>query len=52
MADQKSLLTAYILWLVFGIFGGHHFYLRRDKQALICKSVDRSVVCDHRPSID
>ncbi|XP_033625382.1 uncharacterized protein LOC117288580 [Asterias rubens] len=26
---RKSLIVAYILWTLFGIFGAHHFYLRR-----------------------
>ena len=31
----KSVITAYILWLVGGLFGLHHVYLERDKQAFI-----------------
>lgn len=29
MHREKSLLVAYILWLLLGIFGAHKFYLRR-----------------------
>jgi len=29
MHRKKNLLVAYILWLLLGIFGAHHFYLRR-----------------------
>lgn len=32
---QKSLLTAYILWLFGGIFGAHHVYLHRDAHAFV-----------------
>lgn len=27
--SEKSLLVAYVLWLVFGLFGGHRYYLGR-----------------------
>ncbi|CAK1588510.1 unnamed protein product [Parnassius mnemosyne] len=33
--DKKSLLWAYVLWLFGGIFGLHHFYLRRDRHAFV-----------------
>lgn len=32
---KKSVLVAYVLWLFGGIFGVHHFYLRRDKHAFV-----------------
>lgn len=32
---QKSIWTTYLLWLFGGIFGLHHFYLGRDRQAFI-----------------
>lgn len=32
---EKSLFLTYVLWLFFGWFGVHHFYLRRDRQAFI-----------------
>jgi DnaJ family protein C protein 22 len=31
----KSVKKAYLLWLIGGLFGFHHIYLGRDKQALI-----------------
>ena len=31
----KSVTMAYVCWLVGGLFGLHHFYLGRDKQALV-----------------
>ncbi len=31
----KSLFTAYVLWLFGGLFGLHHLYLGRDRQAFI-----------------
>jgi DnaJ family protein C protein 22 len=31
----KSVKKAYFLWLVGGVFGFHHIYLGRDKQALV-----------------
>ncbi|XP_064646426.1 dnaJ homolog subfamily C member 22-like [Lineus longissimus] len=31
----KSIVIAYILWFFLGIFGVHHFYLRRDWHAFI-----------------
>lgn len=34
MGDKSTLLT-YLLWLVGGIFGLHHFYLGRDSQAFL-----------------
>ena len=33
MQYQKSLFITYLLWLIGGWIGLHHFYLRRDKQA-------------------
>lgn len=35
MPSQKSVIVAYIFWLFGGIFGVHHFYLRRDKHAFV-----------------
>lgn len=35
MPREKSVLVAYILWLFGGIFGVHHFYLRRDRHAFV-----------------
>ncbi|KAF9422004.1 hypothetical protein HW555_002224 [Spodoptera exigua] len=35
MPGQKSVVIAYILWFFTGIFGGHHFYLRRDRHAFV-----------------
>jgi TM2 domain-containing membrane protein YozV len=32
---MASLFVAYILWLVGGFFGLHHFYLGRDLQAFL-----------------
>lgn len=32
---QKSVITAYILWLCGGIVGLHHIYLHRDRHAFI-----------------
>ncbi|CAH0577920.1 unnamed protein product [Chrysodeixis includens] len=31
----KSVIIAYVLWLFGGIFGVHHFYLRRDRHAFV-----------------
>ncbi len=31
----KFIAVAYFLWLLFGYFGVHHFYLGRDKQAML-----------------
>lgn len=33
--NGKSVVVTYLLWLVFGIFGGHHLYLERDAQAFL-----------------
>jgi len=33
MTQKKSLCVTYFLWLLFGWFGLHHFYLGRDRQA-------------------
>ncbi|XP_053624867.1 dnaJ homolog subfamily C member 22 [Plodia interpunctella] len=35
MPSKKSILWAYVLWLFGGIFGLHHFYLRRDRHAFV-----------------
>ncbi|KAJ0184062.1 hypothetical protein K1T71_000485 [Dendrolimus kikuchii] len=32
---KKSVFIAYFLWLFGGLFGAHHFYLGRDKQAFV-----------------
>ena len=32
---KKSLFITYVLWLFFGAFGLHHFYLGRDRQAFV-----------------
>lgn len=32
--EQKSTGTAYILWLFFGLFGGHQFYLGKTGRAV------------------
>ncbi|KAK7483494.1 hypothetical protein BaRGS_00025293, partial [Batillaria attramentaria] len=32
---MASLIVAYVLWLFGGIFGAHHFYLKRDRQAFV-----------------
>ncbi|XP_071941894.1 dnaJ homolog subfamily C member 22-like [Antedon mediterranea] len=32
---SKSTLTTYLLWLIGGWFGMHHFYLGRDRQAFV-----------------
>lgn len=34
-AGRKSVIWAYVLWLFGGIFGVHHFYLRRDRHAFV-----------------
>lgn len=31
----KSVFLTYVLWLFGGIFGCHHFYLRRDRHAFV-----------------
>ena len=33
--EKKSLCIAYLLWLCFGMFGAHHFYLRRTSQCFL-----------------
>ena len=33
--NMASLALAYFLWFFFGIFGVHHFYLKRDRQAFV-----------------
>ncbi|EDW06770.1 dnaJ homolog subfamily C member 22 [Drosophila mojavensis] len=35
LSEKKSVVVAYLLWLVGGIFGLHHLYLRRDRQAFL-----------------
>ncbi|XP_049884735.1 dnaJ homolog subfamily C member 22 [Pectinophora gossypiella] len=35
LPGEKSVIRAYFLWLFSGIFGGHHFYLRRDRHAFV-----------------
>ncbi|PZC79763.1 hypothetical protein B5X24_HaOG215854 [Helicoverpa armigera] len=35
MSSKKSVIWAYLFWLTTGIFGGHHFYLRRDRHAFV-----------------
>ncbi|XP_065665972.1 dnaJ homolog subfamily C member 22 [Hydra vulgaris] len=35
MGNKKSLCVTYFLWLFFGWFGVHHFYLGRDMQAFL-----------------
>ena len=32
---MASLILAYVLWFFFGIFGVHHFYLKRDRHAFV-----------------
>lgn len=34
-SGQKSLIVTYFLWLFGGLFGVHHFYLRRDRHAFV-----------------
>lgn len=34
-AGKKSVFWAYVLWLFGGLFGAHHFYLRRDRHAFV-----------------
>lgn len=33
--EDKSVKTAYILWFFGGLFGAHHIYLHRDRQAFV-----------------
>lgn len=35
LLPKKSILVTYILWLFGGVFGLHHLYLRRDRQAFV-----------------
>lgn len=35
VTSKKSLRTARILWLLGGVFGLHHYYLRRTEQAIV-----------------
>ncbi|XP_045784946.1 dnaJ homolog subfamily C member 22 [Maniola jurtina] len=35
MQGKKSVFRAYVLWIVGGIYGLHHFYLGRDFQAFV-----------------
>ncbi len=32
---EKSLVTAYVLWFLLGIFGAHKFYLRKNGMGAI-----------------
>lgn len=32
---MASLVVSYVLWFFFGIFGAHHFYLKRDRHAFV-----------------
>ena len=32
---MASVTVAYVLWFFFGIFGVHHFYLKRDRHAFV-----------------
>lgn len=32
---KKSLVESYLLWLVFGLLGAHHFYLRRTEWGIL-----------------
>lgn len=34
-AGKKSVIVAYLLWILGGIFGAHHVYLRRDRHAFV-----------------
>lgn len=35
LGPLKSVFTTYLLWFTCGLFGGHHLYLRRDRQAFV-----------------
>ena len=35
MARERNTFVAYLLWLIFGIFGAHKLYLRRPIMALV-----------------
>lgn len=35
LPPQKSVIVAYLLWLFGGMFGFHHIYLHRDRQAFV-----------------
>ncbi|XP_030567269.1 dnaJ homolog subfamily C member 22 [Drosophila novamexicana] len=35
LPGKKSVVIAYVLWLVGGIFGLHHLYLHRDRHAFV-----------------
>lgn len=35
LPPQKSVFVAYMLWLFGGLFGFHHIYLHRDRQAFV-----------------
>ncbi|KAJ8737881.1 hypothetical protein PYW08_000476 [Mythimna loreyi] len=35
MPSKKSVILAYLLWMLAGIFGAHHFYLGRDRHAFV-----------------
>lgn len=34
-SSKKSVIWAYLLWMFGGIFGVHHFYLKRDRHAFV-----------------
>lgn len=33
--EKKSIIEAYLLWLIFGLLGAHHFYLRRTEFGIV-----------------
>lgn len=35
LPPQKSVFVAYLWWLFGGVFGAHHIYLHRDRQAFV-----------------
>ena len=35
MAENKSMLTAYLWWIVLGLFGAHRFYMGKTKSAIL-----------------
>jgi DnaJ homolog subfamily C member 22 len=37
-SNNKTVTKAYLFWLFGGLFGLHHIYLHRDKQAIVCFS--------------
>lgn len=44
-AMSKFTIVAYFLWLVFGYFGVHHFYLGRDKQGILWLTSFGGIFC-------